>query len=74
MGSASELRWEDAERTILAGACQIIASRLLGQKMQEKRGSHELDKGIRELDNLKEANRKLAKQGPKSGGGNDIRL
>ena len=73
-GGASDSNLMVAERTILDGACQIIASRLLHQKIQESKGHHELHEAVSELNRLKELNRKRAKQGPKRGGGHDIRL
>ena len=40
---------EEAINTILRGALQIIASRLVGQAVQEGAGRREMEKGIRRL-------------------------
>jgi hypothetical protein len=43
---------KDAENLMLFGALQIIASRLLGQKTQERGGEMQMSQGYRELRDL----------------------
>ena len=46
-----------AECSIIDGASQIIASRLLGQSTQESHGSYELHEGVRSLNRAEECER-----------------
>ena len=46
-----------AKQTLICGALQISASRLLGQRTQEASGNHELYAGIREIEDLRRETR-----------------
>lgn len=47
-----------AEHTAFCGALQIIASRMIGQKVQESAGDSEFSRGLRELEDVKEKRRR----------------
>lgn len=52
-----------AERRVVAGALQIVASDLLGQRTQERAGQSEMHAGLRELERLlEEENRRWREQ------------
>ena len=52
---------KDAENLMLLGALQIIASRLLGQKAQERAGETQMSQGYRELRELRDEMRRRAR-------------
>ena len=60
--SADELLKHEAEATMLQGALQVVASRLLGQLTFQRRGEKELYDGIRLLDEHRKENRERLKQ------------
>jgi hypothetical protein len=47
-----------AEQSIIRGALQIVASRLVGQIPQEAAGRHEMYDGVNKLEALREKQRK----------------
>ena len=49
---------EYAERDIISGVLQLVASRLVGQMSQETIGRHEMYGGIKALADLREEERK----------------
>ncbi|MBB6465585.1 hypothetical protein HNQ96_001443 [Aminobacter lissarensis] len=49
---------EHARDTIIRGALQVTASRLVGQNTQEQRGRSEMMDGVRELEHIREEARK----------------
>lgn len=49
---------EDARETIVSGALQVVASRLVGQNMQERRGRSEMMDGVNALERIREEARK----------------
>lgn len=67
--SAETRHFDDAQQTVIHGALQIAASRLLGQNTQEAAGRHELFGGVAELEEIREQNRKAAHVGPKTNRG-----
>lgn len=68
--SANDLAWLHGERAVVRGSLQIAASRLLGQATQEAAGSSEMHKGLREIEQIREKNRKrMAVETPKERSG-----
>jgi hypothetical protein len=61
---SAEDRWRaDAEDLIIRGVLQVVASRLVDQKTQEAAGNSEMNMGLREMQEIRDANRKAhAKQ------------
>jgi len=48
----------NAEDNVIAGALQVVASRLLDQKSQESKGEHEVRQGIMEWSRIREERRR----------------
>lgn len=47
-----------AEQMIVAGALQVVASRLVGQATQQRAGEAELHRGVREMERISDERRK----------------
>ncbi len=57
---------EQARDTVIRGALQVSASRLVGQNTQEQRGRSEMMDGLRELEQIREETRKRAAEEEKA--------
>jgi hypothetical protein len=67
--STKDRLFDDAKQTVIHGALQIAASRLLGQNTQEAAGRQEFFSGFTDLERIREENRKSAQAGPKTNRG-----
>lgn len=54
-------RWQHAQDTIVHGAMQVIASRLVEQRTQESAGTAEMMNGLREIEEIRAENQKAVR-------------